>query len=308
MSVKILYIKDKKINFQKELQVGASLILGREGDLDVIKQEAGISREHAKVIVLENFLLLKDLESTNGSWLDEKKAVPNEWTAAQYPCLLQIANAFLGFEQDTDYISKEIFGALAVFKKGEFINDFPLKKIGKSLVIGGLGASLDFDNEGFRSDRPALVIERRAKDLVAYGISRMIPFSVNGENIDGRVSLKNLDKIEIENYIMYVVFFDKEIKRKKESNEKENNNSTGSILSLKAWEDDDFDATDVFHNKSFRQKDSVEKTDPLLMEDFRKFEDEKIKINYEIFEDKIFFYLSLFCIVIMIGLLIAFIF
>ncbi len=310
MAIKVSCIKDKQIVAQEELQVG-SLILGREGNLDIIKDETGISREHAQIIILENFLLLKDLNSTNGSWLDDKKAIPEEWIAAQYPCLIQIANVFLTFDQDTNYIPEEIFGALAVFKGDSFFKDFPLNKLGKSLVVGGLGAFIDISNSRAKSDRPVLVIERRAKDLVAYSISKTLPFSVNGENAEDRVSLKNQDRVQIEDYTIYVVIFDKEREIRNQetfnfTSDTSENNDTGSIASLKSWEDSDFDVTDVLTNKMAGRTDTFKKNDPLARQDFNKFENEQRRSNYEALEKKIFLYCSAVCILILIVMFIFF--
>ena len=48
MTVKISLVKDNKIEKEEEIQVG-TYTLGREGDLDIIKNESGISREHGKL-------------------------------------------------------------------------------------------------------------------------------------------------------------------------------------------------------------------------------------------------------------------
>ena len=61
MTVKISLVKDNKIEKEEEIQVG-TYTLGREGDLDIIKNESGISRDfrldyqHYTIVNLLSFL------------------------------------------------------------------------------------------------------------------------------------------------------------------------------------------------------------------------------------------------------------
>ena len=70
------------------LQVDSELILGRKGDepsedalLDLSElggYQAGISRRHAIIRKRENGFEVVDLASTNGSWLNNVRLVPNK--------------------------------------------------------------------------------------------------------------------------------------------------------------------------------------------------------------------------------------
>jgi hypothetical protein len=70
------------------LQVDSELILGRKGDgpsedalLDLSElggYQAGISRRHAVIRRRENGYEIVDLASTNGSWLNNERLVPNK--------------------------------------------------------------------------------------------------------------------------------------------------------------------------------------------------------------------------------------
>ena len=70
------------------LQVDSELILGRKGDepsedalLDLSElggYQAGISRRHAIIRKRENGFEIVDLASTNGSWLNDERLVPNK--------------------------------------------------------------------------------------------------------------------------------------------------------------------------------------------------------------------------------------
>jgi hypothetical protein len=52
---------------------GAELLVGRESDLDVVLQEDMVSRKHAKIAVREDEILLTDLGSTNGTFVNGQK-------------------------------------------------------------------------------------------------------------------------------------------------------------------------------------------------------------------------------------------
>jgi len=70
------------------LQIERELILGRKGDepsedalLDLSElggYQAGISRRHAMIRKRENGYEIVDLASTNGSWLNDERLVPNK--------------------------------------------------------------------------------------------------------------------------------------------------------------------------------------------------------------------------------------
>ena len=177
MTIRVSYIKGKKIVAERELAQG-KIILGREGELDIIQGEQGISREHGEAIIFENFLLYKDLGSTNGSWIDGKKIAREEQVIAAYPCFLQLADVILGFSQDTESLFDDVFGSIAIFRNNEFEKNLPLNKLGKSLVLGGIDSFVPF-NEAKALDRPALVLEMRQEKLICYSLSEEFPIFVN---------------------------------------------------------------------------------------------------------------------------------
>ena len=54
-----------------ELQVDKQLIIGREGDLRIADPE--ISRRHAVIRVVDGSLVLDDMQSLNGTWVNGKR-------------------------------------------------------------------------------------------------------------------------------------------------------------------------------------------------------------------------------------------
>ena len=292
MTVKISLVKDNKIEKEEEIQVG-TYTLGREGDLDIIKNESGISREHGKLLIFEEFLLYKDLESTNGSWVEGQDALTNKWNIAAFPTFLQLANVVIGFKQDVNYVSDDVCGTLAVFENDIFINDFPLNKLGKSLVIGGVGGQLNLVSK-HKSSKPALVVESRQDEVIVYSISKEFPICINGNEITGKVLLKSQDEITVDNYTILVLFFKENAYKDADSDvpiESEDErlrkakNAEQIIKSLKSWEEGDFDATDVFKKKLAGRADVFQKIDPLMPSDLAKGND---NVNYRLWESNLF--------------------
>ncbi|MGI6680493.1 MAG: FHA domain-containing protein [Bdellovibrionota bacterium] len=309
MSVKISLIEEGKIANEKEIAVG-NYTLGREGDVDIIKNESGISREHGKLMVFEEFLMYKDLESTNGSWVEGEVATPNKWQIASYPTFLQLANVVIGFSQDVNYVPDGVFGVLAVFEKDNFITHFPLNKLGKSLVIGGIGGQLNL-NANSASKKPACVIESRQSQVLVYSISKELPIYVNDKEISDRESVISKDIIAIDDYIIYVLFYKENVCQERPTKEKEadveqitrNKNAKQIIKSLKSWEDSDFDATDVLKRKMAERKDVFEKIEPLSLSDLEQEEEEE-KINYAKIEKNLFWIMLTFGLILLFFILI----
>jgi len=58
----------------KELKIDQDeIIIGRDSDNDVQIDNVAVSREHAKIIRGQNYYLIEDLNSTNGTFVNGKK-------------------------------------------------------------------------------------------------------------------------------------------------------------------------------------------------------------------------------------------
>jgi hypothetical protein len=55
----------------QDLQVENSVVIGREGDLVI--QDPEISRRHATIRVVDGTLVIDDLQSLNGTWVNERR-------------------------------------------------------------------------------------------------------------------------------------------------------------------------------------------------------------------------------------------
>ena len=58
-----------------ELKDGATFI-GRASDNDIQIKDRSISRKHVKIIKKDGILLIEDLKSENGTWIDEDPIKP----------------------------------------------------------------------------------------------------------------------------------------------------------------------------------------------------------------------------------------
>ena len=55
-----------------------NVTLGRQGGNDVVAPEAGVSRQHAEIVQKEGAFYVRDLDSTNGTFVNKKK-IDNEY-------------------------------------------------------------------------------------------------------------------------------------------------------------------------------------------------------------------------------------
>lgn len=308
MTVRVSYIKGKKIISEKELAQG-KMILGREGDLDIICGEQGISREHGEVTIFENHLLYKDLGSTNGSWVDGRKVAKDENVIAAFPCFLQLADVILGFSQDAESYLDDVFGSIAVFRNNVFNQALPLNKLGKSLVLGGIDSFIPF-NEAKALDRPALVLEMRQGNLVCYSLSEEFPIYINGQEAKGKAQVESQDKITISDVDIYVVFFKESVVIKDRSTDAQTKQERRvkmleeAIPMLKSWDDEDFDASGIFDKKG--RIDGFQKLEPIMSEEFlRQSYEKKRQLNYDYIEKFVFYVMAGISILIIIALFIV---
>lgn len=55
------------------LMLGDQLVVGREASSDLVLQEEGVSRQHAKFSVSPGLVEVRDLNSTNGTFVNGRK-------------------------------------------------------------------------------------------------------------------------------------------------------------------------------------------------------------------------------------------
>lgn len=212
--------------------------IGREPGADGITVNSnGVSREHGMFVRCRNHWLYRDFGSTNGSWIGGRAIKGDHWGVVRKGSVLQLADTGFTFEDEgeddnrTQPQSLTNFPALGgrsilVFKRGEFVEEFPVPEYGKAVVVGGRDADLAFGADS--SDRPSLVIERRGDDVVCYQVAKEFNVTINSEIVDGTQNLKDGDELELEEY--WLIFNDPQAKQQAI------NASTGQeFLNFRGW-------------------------------------------------------------------------
>lgn len=73
------------------------MIVGRDPNADISVSDASISRKHAKVTKQGTKVLLTDLGSANGTFLNDKKVVANQTVTLQKEDMVRLGNSILKF-------------------------------------------------------------------------------------------------------------------------------------------------------------------------------------------------------------------
>lgn len=177
-------------------------ILGREdngpGSLKV--ENTAISRKHGRLLFVGPHLFYEDFGSTNGSWVNGQKLLPNSAILVRVGDIIQLANVVLRLVSESSVTETLDLGAvtLVVIKSGEYLSEFNVPEYGRALVVGG--AKCDLKLVGSLSDLPALVIERKGADVTAYSVSGEEGFTLDGEPAAGPVVLKDRSTLMIADY------------------------------------------------------------------------------------------------------------
>lgn len=218
-----LKLKDKTIR-EYRFQKGKTITIGRRSDNDVVIDNLGVSGCHAKIELQNEGVLLTDLESTNGSLVNEKTVSSQKLKKGD---VITIGKHTLIFSFDeerfrsedkvwgmdetvvmdtescrsmlagtpTDLPPKkhdESLGTLSFLDggKGEIILSKKFIKIGKN-------ASSDILARGFLVSQTAATISKRVNGYYLSNAGGIIKPKVNGKKIDDSIRLNELDIIKI---------------------------------------------------------------------------------------------------------------
>ena len=98
MAILILKLKDKVLG-EYQLKKGTSMALGRQKDNDLIIEDRAVSGHHAKIDSIDNRFMLIDLQSSNGSFVNEQ-LVHSHWL--EHEDVISIGDHMLVFEYPED--------------------------------------------------------------------------------------------------------------------------------------------------------------------------------------------------------------
>lgn len=70
----------------------ADLTFGRSHSCDIRFESTKISRRHARAVLIDGVWYLRDEGSTNGTFINEQKLIPNQWHKIQFGSIVRLAN------------------------------------------------------------------------------------------------------------------------------------------------------------------------------------------------------------------------
>ena len=109
------------------LTVSDSLSVGRGSDNDVVLGSKQVSRNHAVLSVLNGELYVKDLESSNGTFINEQRIEANKSTNLA-------ANDTLGFASFSFQVSAPVAATLANEQAAPLVTDEPALSASADMV------------------------------------------------------------------------------------------------------------------------------------------------------------------------------
>lgn len=176
--------------------------LGRDPGIGICVNDDGISRRHGIFGVIADNWFYKDLESTNGSYINGEELIPNLWLPVREGDIVQLSDVCLKVHEIVE--GKEAPRArentLLVFNNDSLLGQFPIPNHGKALTIGGEGADLML--HGLSSQLPTLVVEKRSTKLCAYSIDEQQDVLHNNSKLTEMIFLEDRDVIRVGSYIV----------------------------------------------------------------------------------------------------------
>ncbi|MBN8548186.1 MAG: FHA domain-containing protein [Deltaproteobacteria bacterium] len=204
------FLRIDQVTEQGPKQIGklesGEAYIGREpGTLTGITVDnTAISRQHGLFLRGRNHWLFKDLGSTNGSWLNGKPLKAGQWRVVRSGDVIQLADSVLNINEERGPGfaapgSSSIAGrTLIVFSGESFHEEYPVPEYGRALVVGGSRGDLVID--GDMAELPTLVVERRGDKICAFGLSKDLKVSINEQDMNDVVALKDSDEIKVGPY------------------------------------------------------------------------------------------------------------
>lgn len=188
------------------LQLDQGLItLGREPENNIVIDSATVSRRHASIFSSEEHWLLKDFESSNGTWINGTKITPGAIKLLRHTDIVTLSD--FSFRLSEVEPREESFWrgfppSLLVFYKEQYDSEFPLAAPGSSFQLGGVDG--DFFVEGANPEAVffKIVFSGQSLEVQAPNVEQKV--SVNGTLISGIVSITDRDELLVPPYRIVV--------------------------------------------------------------------------------------------------------
>jgi pSer/pThr/pTyr-binding forkhead associated (FHA) protein len=191
-----------------------SFTIGRKADNDLVIDNPAVSGHHARLVLSGDAFFIEDLESTNGTFVNEKRVVKSGLRHNDVVGIAKHALVFLdekppaaadktvvlspqALAESAQATRKERIGTMRVLKGGDRNAVYELKSL--STYIGKSDrVQIPIQGSGFFSQAPevAASVHRKAEGYTLVAVKPGYP-SVNGERVDGQVPLKDGDILEV---------------------------------------------------------------------------------------------------------------
>lgn len=184
---------------------GGTISIGREPENTVQINSDALSRRHAYLFNAGSQWIFCDLDSTNGSWVNNMKVEPGQLRLLRSGDIIQLADFVIRFSEDLQTgsdISVRLNRSLVVFFNNQFHQEVDLSSDGSRLVIGGPEADLMID--GVTSDRPQLVVAVHGGVVELIAGRGGVPVAVNGMAVSGESPVADRDDIVVGPYRILV--------------------------------------------------------------------------------------------------------
>ncbi len=177
---------------------GEAVPIGRDGDFGIKLPSDAVSTDHGVFLPFGDHWLYKDLDSTNGSWLNEKKIADGDPVLIRPGDVLQLADRVLKVIAEDPTSRESTPRSLLVMARGEPVQEYLIPHSGRAMAIGGSKSDLKLDVDIY--ELPSLVIEGRGDSIVAYSVSKDLEVKLNGKKLDRSMNVVDRDEVIVEHY------------------------------------------------------------------------------------------------------------
>ena len=213
----------------KEIPINKGVIaIGRQEDNDVVIDNLAVSRRHAQLVQKGDKFILEDLNSFNGTFVNDKKIDACELKdgdtilIGKHTLVFLVGNKeylgatapesgdetlVLSTKKQRELLTKDLEQKAEEVKKPGGLKgiiyyitdngDVQEVKLNKRVTTVGKGENADIRVKGFFIGKAALLINKREKGFYVSRGDGMSSPRLNGEKIKGQVKLRENDLIEI---------------------------------------------------------------------------------------------------------------
>ncbi|MBL7662077.1 FHA domain-containing protein [bacterium] len=197
MSIPIKFETVGEDSFEITRSTSGIVTIGREPENDIVVDSTSVSRRHACIFSAGSQWVLRDFESTNGTWINGVKVVPGSDCLLRLGDVVQFADVLIKISASDGQTHTQSAESLLIFKGEHFDREIPFDAATSRFVVGGPEADETYENVS--TDRPLIIVTRNPHGLEAIVDSRNtatgVGVVVDGTAVSGNVVLKDRSQI-----------------------------------------------------------------------------------------------------------------